>query len=197
MARIGLLGGSFDPIHFGHIHLALSLFEKLGLDEVWFIPSLLNPLKSNGPPIDFKHRFDMVRLALKGLSKFKVLDIEEKRPPPSFTIDTVRQLKILHPDDQFFLILGDDNINGLKNWKEITQLFELAPPIFGTRLRPIDVEKHLDPSLIPLIRNGIVSIPALEISSSEIRERLKNKLYCDHLIPAGVLDYIKQNGLYC
>lgn len=174
---IGLIGGTFDPIHFGHIHLAVMMKEAHNLDEVWFIPSLQNPLKQT-PGTPFSHRVKMVELAIKGIPYCKVLPIEGDRPPPSYTIDTVRELKKLHPDKNFHLLLGDDHLDSLDKWKDVKELLELAPPLIAGRN--------------PLIKN---EMPVLEISSTMVRDRLKKGLCCKQFVPESVLDYIQQNRL--
>lgn len=188
LEKIGLLGGTFDPIHIGHIHLALSLQELHGLDEVWFIVSVQNPLKAK-KQVNFEKRFEMVKLALKPINNFKALDLEAKRGPPSYTIDTVKELKKDFPDVKFYLLLGDDHLLHFNKWKNFEKLVELATPIFATRTNGNLVDLQFKPL--------ITKIPMIDISSSTIRERLKNNLYCGHLLALPVLDYIKQNGLYC
>jgi nicotinate (nicotinamide) nucleotide adenylyltransferase len=184
---VGIIGGTFDPIHFGHIHLAVMMMETHNLDEVWFIPSLQNPFKKE-PTTPFEHRFKMVELAIVGIPSFKALPIEAERPPPSYTIDTVKELKKRHPNKSFHLLLGDDHLDSLSQWKDVKELFEIAPPLVATR-------SAVPKEIIPLIKNGITKIPLLEISSTMIRERLKKGLYCKHLVRETVLDYIQQNRL--
>ena len=184
---VGLIGGTFDPIHFGHIHLGVMMMEAHDLKEVWFIPSVQNPLKKESLT-PFQHRYKMVELAIKGIPHFKVLPIESERKPPSYTIDTVLELKKRYPKEDFHLLLGDDHLDSLSQWKDVNKIFELAPPFIASR-NPIPQD------IIPLIKNGITKIPILEISSTMIRDRLKKKLYCNHLIPEPVLDYIQQNRL--
>ena len=184
----GLIGGTFDPVHFGHIHLAVMMLETHHLDEVWFIPSVQNPLK-DGCNTPFKERLKMVELAIQGVPKCKALAIEADRPPPSYTIDTVRELIKQYPNKNFHLLLGDDHLPSLNKWKDVNKLLELAPPFVAARYA-------IPQEIIPLIQNGITHIPVLEISSTMVRERLKKGLYCGHLVPQPVLDYIKQNRLY-
>src|SRR4051794_30672333 len=104
MKHIGIYGGTFDPVHFGHIQLAISLIEQGGLDEIFWIPANTNPLKSDSPA-SADHRLQMLKIALKELPFFKILDIELKREGPSYTIDTLRLLKKEYPDAELRLIL--------------------------------------------------------------------------------------------
>jgi len=180
---IGFFGGSFDPIHFGHIHLALELSEKYQLDEVLFCPAFCSPFKShftpNASPDD---RLAMVRLAIEEIPLFKVTSIELDRKGPSFTIDTLKALA--SEKVQFRLLLSEESAAHLDQWKDYHELILLAPPLIGRR------SKEDSPS------QGITQMKVLEISSTEVRQRLEKGLYCGHLVPAKVLAYIQLHGLY-
>jgi len=198
---VGFFGGSFDPIHFGHIHLALQMLEKHSLDEILFCPASLSPFKSNQPSSHTKeHRRHMVELAISPIKKFSLFDWELKKEGPSYTIDTIKWLlaesEKMKKKEHFYLILGEDALEHLSEWKEYEQLLRYAPPLIGSRLRE---EKKIPSSLSSLsssISKGLTPIPLLEISSTMVRERLKKGLYCGHLVPAKVLDYIQENTLY-
>ncbi len=195
MKKIGLLGGTFDPIHFGHIHLGISLQEAHQLDKIIICPAFSSPLKRTHPR-DAEHRLRMVELAIEDLPTWEVLDWEIQRKVPSYTIDTVRYLlsKELNPsEDQLYLLLGEDLLPELTRWKEVDQLLELAKPLIG--YRNFENKPFKNP-LAEKLAPGATFTKVLEISASEIRERLKNKLYCEHFVPAKVLDYIKEHGLY-
>lgn len=180
MKKIGLYGGTFDPIHIGHLNFAVEMKEKLGLDEVWLIPALINPFKQNAPPIEASHRLNMCRLSIKGISFLKVNNIELKRKPPSFTVDTLRELTGKYHSVQFYLLLGEDTYVNFSKWKESEEITRLATLAVGacngdskrTKIRRID------------------------ISSTEVRERLKKNLCIRHLVPSKVVDYISKNQLY-
>lgn len=201
--KIGFFGGSFDPIHFGHIHLALSLQEAHHLDEVWFCPAFVSPHKTLAPPqASAEHRLEMTRLALLPFESFRLLEDEVRRQGPSYTIDTVKALLssplFQEKSSELFLLLADDALATLSTWKEIDELLLLARPLLGTR-------KHIQqqPSLSLLssdsfqrVEQGRTEIPLLDISSTYLRDRLHRKLYCGHLIPQKVLDYIHQNRIY-
>lgn len=185
---IGFYGGTFDPIHFGHIYLAIEMLENHGLDEILFCPAFCSPFKTGAPPIASAHqRLDMVRLAIESIPHFHLSSIEIDREGPSYTIDTIRALQDL---GTFRLILTDETAQGFDQWKESEELRRLAPPLIGMR------GKTLSPWLPEDLRKGMKKTPLLEISSTQIRERLKKNLYCGHLTYGKVLDYIHALGLY-
>lgn len=194
MKKIGILGGSFDPVHFGHLNLAVHMLETFGLDEVLFVPASVSPFKENAPPrASAEHRKEMLLLAIQPVKQFRLLDLELQGKGPSFTIDTVRRLSSEVPA-QYHLLLGDDQLEGLPRWKEAEELIRLAPPLIGTRERaglakmPVEFQEKL--------RKAQVKIPLFEISSTEIRKRLSEKKFCGHLVPAAVLNYIEKKSLY-
>ena len=196
MKRIGLLGGSFDPIHLGHLNLAFELMEKRELDQVWFIPAQINPLKKNQPPCPFDHRASMVQLAISEIPQFKLIASERERPPPSYMIDTLHALiakEICEPFRyQFHLLLGQDALTDFFRWKAPEEIVRLAPPFIGSRstCRPLDESFHA------FICEGMTPIRLFDISATVVRERLAQKLYCGHLVSRPVLEYINRHQLY-
>jgi nicotinate-nucleotide adenylyltransferase len=190
--KIGIFGGTFDPIHFGHLGLAVSLLELRGLNEIWWIPAQINPLKTEDPTSS-KHRLEMVKIGLEGVPQSKVVDIEIENKGPSYTVDTLRTLKQLHPDVAFSLILGEDTLPHFMEWKHPAEILQLASPLIGTRLFPEVVKKNFPAEMQRRFREGWTKTPLMEISATEIRDRLKNHLYCGHLVPAKVLDYITRH----
>lgn len=196
--HIGFFGGSFDPIHFGHLHLALSMLESHGLDQVWFVSAHISPHKLQEPPMaGDSDRLEMVRLALLPFDKFVLRDDEIQRKGSSFTIDTVKTLLQSHPNKKFFLLLGDDALAGLPRWKEVMELLSLAPPLSGSRcISGPSVITSFSPELKRVVEKGWTDIPILDISSTYLRNRLKKRLYCGHLVPDKVLEYIYKKELY-
>ncbi len=189
--RIGLFGGSFDPIHLGHLNLAINLLEQCSLDQVLFCPTTLSPFKTETPAIAaIEHRLEMIRRTIDPIDAFALLDWEAKSGDggPTYTIDTVRALA-QDPSQEVYLLIGEDHLDALHRWKDSAELIRLAPPLVASR----EVSK---PAASPLEVTQI-KIPLYEISSTEIRERLLEKKYCGHLVPALALDYIYQNQLYC
>lgn len=194
--RVGVLGGSFDPVHFGHLHLAISLAEAHHLDEVWWIPVRMNPLKTESvqSPV---HRLEMLKLGLQGIPYFKALDLELKREGLSYTIDTLRRLKTQYPKIIWHLLMGDDLLEQFGKWKDPEEIIRLAPPLIGARLLK-NFPSHLPyaKEIMIALQKGWTPIPFIEISATEIRKRLKENKFCGHLVPAKVLDYIANHRLY-
>lgn len=193
MSKIGLYGGTFNPIHFGHLNLAFELMENSKLDEVWWMPTSCSPFRQDD---DFtaEQRLKMVELALEGIPQFKVCTLEIHRPPPAYTIDTVREILSLYPNDEFYLLLGEDALVRFMDWKEPLELIRLIPFLIGHRSGnalpkfPDEIEK--------IISESLVETPLIDISATRIRKRLKNRRYCGHLLPWKVLDFIYVNQLY-
>ncbi len=198
--QIGLFGGTFNPIHFGHINLALELKEKKELDEVWLIPSHLSPFRVHEPPLPSCHRLKMIELAIESIPDFKICSEELNRSPPSYTIDTVKALIQAHPDCTFSLLCSQDTLFRFPEWKEPLELIRLVPLWIGSR-NYAELTKQLptwgiSDEISLAIRKGVVLTRQLDISSTEIRSRLKKKMYCGHLLPSKVLDYIYAHQLY-
>jgi nicotinate-nucleotide adenylyltransferase len=200
--KIGFFGGTFDPVHFGHLNLAIELMERHRLDQVLFCPANYSPHKSDDlPTMDRIHRYQMTMLAIEPIEKFQILDWEIQREGPSYTIDTLRYLieQNQHKEEKvhWHLILGEDSLINFFSWKEAEHLAKLAPPLIGSRNRHLNLgENEASAPLIKTLKKGLTQIPLIEISSTVIRERLKKHLFCGHLLPAKVLDYIQQNRLY-
>ena len=195
MKKVGFYGGTFDPIHHGHLHIALEAYEKCDLDEILFCPAAVSPFKQDKMAgAKGKDRLAMIQLAIEDIEGFSLSDVEIQREGPSYTIDTIKELKQLRPHDQFFLILADDQLEGFSLWKESELLQTLAPLKIGSRLfRTFEEVAALRESLS---KKDCFFGPLLEISSTMVRERLKKGLYCKHLIPPKVVDYIHSHGLY-
>lgn len=183
MKKVALLGGSFDPVHNGHVAMADAAIENLGIDEVWFIPSRKTPLK-NHMLTSPKHRLNMLRAVCREHPKFKICDVELKRNAESYTIDTVRQLKDLYKDIDFTWIIGADQARQFQAWKEPEELLRLV------RFAVADRDENLKNLTLP---DGMVVMPMepVEVSSSEIRDGKKL-----NLMPESVRQYILEQELY-
>lgn len=198
--KIGFFGGTFDPIHLGHLNLALEMLEIHQLDEVLFCPAGQSPHKKEEPPVASKdHRRAMVVAAIAPIPAFTFLDIEIQKKEPCYTIDSIRYL--IKMDDtkkkSYHLILGDDVLDNFHLWKEFEDLATSAPPLIGVRLEGRDLpSKKLPKKVADILKAGLTKTRMMAISSTEIKSRLKKKMYCGHLLPEKVADYINQNGLY-
>jgi nicotinate-nucleotide adenylyltransferase len=197
--KVGFFGGSFDPIHLGHLNIAIELAERHKLDEVYFCPTGQSPFKKAQPPIASKEdRRAMVTAAISPLPQFTLLDLELQKSIPCYTIDTIRELLTIDQQhkkkNSYFLLLGEDAIEHFHQWREVEELVKLATPLIGSR--NTKSPKGLTSALSSSIEKGLTTIPIMEISSTEIRGRLQKGLYCGHLLPAKVWDYIQQHQLY-
>lgn len=184
--RIGVLGGTFNPIHTGHLLIAEGVKEKLGLDYVLFIPCYLPPHKKPQRLASARDRLSMVRLAVKGNPSFMVSTMEIKRKGKSYSVDTLEKLHRLYRGKaKFFFIIGSDSISGLKTWKSIDKLMKLCEIVavtrLGYRLR------------YPGVR--MIEIPTLSISSTDIRRLVKQGKSIRYLVPEAVRRYIVSNML--
>ena len=189
MKRIGILGGSFDPIHFGHLLMAQSAVEILKLDAVFFVPANCSPFKTAYPLPAAAKRLVMVKEAIKGNPAFKVYDGELRRGEISYTIDTLKELKAKYPGSKFFLLMGGDNLRTFHRWKEPQGILKLATLVILNRP---GFDKNY-PKRWPYVK---INMPAVDISSSDIRQRLKTKKSIWYLTPKAVIRYIKRYRLY-
>lgn len=187
--QIGLYGGTFDPIHLGHINLAIEMYEKNNLDEVLFCPNNISPLKIKNPPLSSAfHRLNMTKLAISDIPYFSICEEEIKREGVSYTIDTLRALQKQYSDCLIRLIVSEEAFLEFTKWKDYKEILEIAPPLVGMR--------NAGAKGVKKISKNFITTRHFDISSTDIRERLKKKLYCGHLVPLKVLDYIKENSLY-
>ena len=198
MMKIGLYGGSFDPIHFGHLNLARELKEKCHLDEVWFYPAKMAPFKEGLGTVSPEHRLCMVQLATQGIPGLRVIDIELYREGPSYTVDTLRLLTEQEHgrSKEFRLLLGADAAAHFSKWKDPEEIIRLAPLCVGCRSYEAVFSASNSPVIAKALEEGSVETSLVEVSSTDVRSRLQSGLPCDHLVPASVLAYISQNNLY-
>lgn len=195
--KIGIFGGTFDPVHVGHVALTCALKEAHGLDTVLIIPTNRSPHKEHSVPQEAKHRLNMLKKAFKDLPYCKVLPLELERTGPSYTIDTVMELKarsIVAANDTLYLLLGQDLLGRLHTWKNIEELMRQTVPLVARR----EVQKTtlLSKEVQSWVEGGVTDTPYFEVSATEIRNRIKNKLYCGHLLHNLVYKYIQRHCLY-
>lgn len=195
----GVFGGTFDPVHNGHLVVAEEVKERLDLGEVVFVPAGQPWLKADWPISAAEHRLGMLHLALDGKTGFRVSEMEIQRKGPSYTVDTLRALRQgAGSRDELFFILGEDNLGQLPRWREATELIKLCRLVVVPRPGSPPVRmKELEASL-PGIKERVVRLERLEIdiSATDIRERVGRRLSVRHLVPEAVNRYLKANGLY-
>ena len=195
--NIGILGGTFDPIHIGHLVVAEEARIKLGFREVLFVPAGQPWLKLDRNISLAVHRVEMVRHAIADNPHFKLYTLEVERPGPSYTVDTLIMLrKQLGSEASFFFILGRDTLAELPLWKEPQKLVQLCRLVVAPRLGAKDL-KHLETSIPGLLDNVIqLDMPVIGISSSGIRQRIAQGLPIRYLVPAEVEKYITEQKIY-
>ncbi len=199
--RIGLLGGTFDPIHMGHLLLATHSYDELGLDRVMFIPARLPPHKGK-PTVGAEDRLAMVRLAVGDDERFLVCDCELARAEPSYTIDTVRELKGSQgSDSELFWLIGSDMVADLPDWHKVGELVELIEIVVVGRAGQAEPDySALEPAVsveqIEQLKARAINLPLIEISSTDIRKRLRGKKSVRYLVRRSVEEYIASHQLY-
>lgn len=188
--KTGILGGTFDPIHQGHLRLAEAARSQYGLNRILFVPALVSPHKAGKvETAPAPHRFRMVELAIKKFPEFELSDMELNRPGISYTVDTLRDLKKKYPKDEFYFILGSDAARGFSQWKEPEEIKKMVKLLVACR-----------PGFALPEKSGgflYLEMPETDLSSSHLRERLakKEKLGAE-IMPSDVESYIREMGLY-
>lgn len=190
--RIGFLGGTFDPIHLGHLILAQQLLEQFQLEKVLFIPSAAPPHKDEISVSPTRYRFEMTKMAIEDNRLFEVSDIELKRKGISYTIDTIKELKELYPDSDLYLLAGSDVLTEFDTWKDPDRIFEQAKVVLG--IRPGYDKVDLDSKFFG--KSIMVEISGLHVSSTQVRHRVREGKSIKYLVPLKVEEYIKAKELY-
>jgi nicotinate-nucleotide adenylyltransferase len=195
--NIGVLGGTFDPIHIGHLIVAEEARIRLGFSEVLFVPAGQPWLKLDHSITPAAHRVEMVRRAIAANPYFKLSTLEVERPGPSYTVDTMTMLqKQLGSEASLFFILGHDTLAELPLWKEPKKLVQLCRLVVAPRLGSKDL-KHLETSISGLLEKVIqLDMPVIGISSSGIRQRIAQGLSIRYLVPDEVEKYITEQRIY-
>ena len=184
--KIGILGGAFNPPHTGHLIIAQDILDALKLDKVFFIPTNTSPHKETDD-VSGQARLEMTKLATSGNEAFQVLDLEIERGGTSFTIDTIRELAKRYPEDEFYLIIGSDLANGFSLWKSYEDIKKEVKVVVANRKE------------YPLNKKSsyvVVDIRQIELSSSQIRELVKNESSIKGLAKKEVAEYIQEHNLY-
>lgn len=194
--RLGVLGGTFDPPHIGHLILGECAREQLELDRVLFIPAGVQWRKAGRAISDAVHRVEMVRLAVQDNPAFELSTIEVERPGPSYTADTLEELAATYPGGEFYLVLGQDALDDLANWRRPQRILELAWIAVASR----EVEDPLAREGRPLTglsaRLLRIDMPLIGVSATGIRERARSGRSIRYLVPAAVEAYIREHRLY-
>jgi len=188
--KIGIYGGSFDPVHLGHVLVGQAAVEELGLDRIFYIPAAQSPFKLSAHFAPAAARLQFLRLALAGRPKFEVDDQETRRGGVSYSVDTLRDYARRFPGAELFYLIGADNVAKLNEWREPAELARLAE--FVVVPRPGGAESNFPP---PFRGRTLTGFP-LGISSSQIRARLRTGLPIDLLVPSAVAEAVKNSGLY-
>lgn len=188
MSKVGIFGGTFDPIHVGHLIASLSILEKRNLDKIIFIPCFISPHKINFQSSSAIHRLNLVKLSINCFPKFDYSDIEIIKKEISYTINTLIELKKKY--DALELIIGYDNLIEFENWHKPDEILKLTELIVLNRKAKVEKENRF-------FKNAVfIETPVIEISSTEIRERVKNNLPIDFFVTEKAKEYIYQNNLY-
>ena len=185
---IGLLGGSFDPIHHGHLLVAQAAVEALGLHELWFVPAREQPFKQGRHSAPAAHRARMVELAIAGEPRFRLEPLELERPGPSYTVDTLRLLRAREPGAAFTLLVGADAAAELELWREAAALPELA--------RIVAFARAGAPAPPSALVAESITVPSLDISATAIRGRAAAGRSIRYWVPEDVAEYVAAHGLY-
>ncbi|RLQ98151.1 nicotinate-nucleotide adenylyltransferase [Falsibacillus albus] len=185
--RVGILGGTFNPPHLGHLIIANEVYQELELDEVRFMPNHEPPHKKESGVISGKHRIEMLRIAIKDHPAFSIEPIELERKGKSFSFDTIQLLKSREPETEFFFIIGADMIEYLPKWHKIEELIEMVQFVGVGRPEYSQVTEY------PVL---LIDIPEIDISSTVIRGRIQERKSVQYLVPEQVISYIEEKSLY-
>lgn len=188
---IGIMGGTFDPIHHGHLVAASEVMDVFGLDQVVFVPTQVQPFKAGHEVTSAEHRYLMTVIATASNNRFTVSRVDIDRGGTTYTIDTLTDIHRQRPDADLFFITGADAIERILEWRDADKLFEMAHFIGVTRPGHELTSGGLPPSAVSLLE-----VPAMAISSTDCRKRVASGKPVWYLVPDGVVQYIDKYGLY-
>ena len=199
--KLGVFGGTFDPVHYGHLMLAECCREQRALDAVWFLPAAVPPHKRDQELTPAARRIEMLKLATAGNPAFSVCTCETDRGGVNYTVDTLARIHDEDPSRELFFLMGEDMLLDLPHWKEPRRVCELAIPVVVRRagMSPLDfscLNSVTTPQRIEEIRRHQVEMPEIGISASEIRRHASAGQSIRYLTPRAVEKYIEANGLY-
>lgn len=200
--KIALFGGTFDPVHLGHIAVAADAIEQIGAEKLIFVPAKRSPLKGFSPKASDQHRLAMITLAIAGNDKFEVSDVELNKPAPSYTLETVRKFQADCPSDcAIYWLIGADGVNDLQHWYAIEELIDACNLCTMCRAgcEPPDYAKFealWGRGRVEKLQRNIIQTPLVDASSTEIRSRLIAGEDVSDMLHADVEDYIRRHDLY-
>jgi nicotinate-nucleotide adenylyltransferase len=196
--RLGIYGGTFDPVHYGHLLLAEQCREICRLDEVWLMPAGSPPHKQGARITSGKHRREMLELAVAGLPQFKVSTMELDRPGPNYTVETLDELARQRPDDELFLLIGRDSLDEFRTWREPERIAELATIVAVNRGRDAVDAAAVRAAVGDRIAERVefVSMPGVDLSASDLRKRAAEGRSLRFQVPRAVEQYILEHQLY-
>jgi len=190
--QVGLYFGSFNPIHHGHLLIAMYILEKTELDQIWFVVSPQNPLKPSGSLLNEYHRLHLVHLAIEGEKRLKASDIEFKLPKPSYTADTLTYLQEKYPTHVFSVIMGSDSFQNIPKWKNYSYLLQNYPIYIYKRATHEKLASYPEAKELIILDEA----PLLPISATDIRKKMKAGRSIRYLVPDAVREEIEKNGYY-
>lgn len=199
--RRAVFGGSFDPVHNGHVNLVKQVSGRTGLDEVIIMPTCISPFKQNMEriPASGKHRLEMCKLAFEDVPYVTVSDYEISLPEVSYTVNTVRHIREQYPNDELFLIIGSDMLLSFHRWRNFEEILSMCGLIAASRENGQRDMAELEKQAETLKKYGsvtVVPIDAFEVSSTEIRKKIKNSSDISCYVPQNVVKYILEHNLY-
>jgi nicotinate-nucleotide adenylyltransferase len=199
--RIGIFGGTFDPVHLGHLIVAEQCREQARLDEVLFIPAARPPHKEERALTPFAQRVEMLSLAIAGQPAFRIDELEKERPGPSYTVDTLEQIKARRTDAELYLILGADTLHDLPHWYEPARVAALAELLVVPRsdwvmLSEAELRKSLRLADGVSLRMQMIHLPTIGIASRDLRRRAAEGRSLRYLVPRAVEAYVQDKRLY-
>jgi nicotinate-nucleotide adenylyltransferase len=199
--RVGVFGGAFDPVHYGHLILAEQCREQAALEQVWFVPAARHPFKSDPAGTPFERRSEMLRLAIAGNPNFTVNEIEKDRPGPSYTADTLEALRDRHPDAELHFLLGSDSLPDLPKWRSPERIVAAAALVIMERpghspMSADDLRAAMGLPADGTLRMTVVDAPLIDLASRDIRRRIAAGRSVRYMLPRAVEVYIEEKGLY-
>jgi nicotinate-nucleotide adenylyltransferase len=197
--KVGILGGTFDPVHNGHLVIAGEVKGTFGLDRILFIPARQSPFKTDYAVTTAESRLEMLRLAVAGRPEYAVSTIEVERPGISYTVDTISELKKQYGEgNEWFFIMGWDSLERFDEWREPERIIELCFVVAVPRPDSVKPDLERLETKVPGIASRVIftDSPLVDISSTDIRDMVSRGQSIDHLVPAAVAEYIQKHRLY-